>query len=309
MKDGKGRELLTRIAWMYYLGGMNQQEIADEFSFTRVKVTRLLKQAVECGIVHITIGKSYFSLFSLENELKKVSGLRYCIVVPSVGDLVDALSRGLAYLCGDIIGIRGNLGVGLSRSLNHVALYLDKKKCRINSVVSICGTTTPNLSLKSVNSGYSIAQALGVEFYTIWAPVIVGPEVNGKAIMQDRYISMVLEMANNVDYALVGIGNADASQLIESKYISDDDYKSIMACNVEGEILGHYFTIDGTVKPTIIDDRLISVDLPMKCPVLAAAGGPAKIRVITGAIRSGLIQGLVTDEKTAIAVTAMLKTQ
>jgi DNA-binding transcriptional regulator LsrR (DeoR family) len=308
MKNVEDRELLTRVAWMYYYGGMNQQEIADELSFTRVKITRLLKLAVDRGIVHITIDKSYFSLFSLENELKNVSGLRYCIVVPSDGNLIDAISRGVAHLCGDIIGIRGNLGVGLSRTFNQVDLYLNKEKCRISSVVSICGTTTPNLSLKSGNSGYRIAQVLGVEFYTIWAPVIVGPGVDGRAIMQDRYISMVMEMANNVDYALVGIGNVDDSQLIESKYISGDDYKSIMACNVEGEILGHYFTVDGIVKPTIINDRLISVDFPMKCPVLAAAGGPAKIRVIAGAIRSGLIQGLVTDEKTATAVIAMLKT-
>ncbi|MDR1863441.1 MAG: hypothetical protein LBQ67_05915 [Treponema sp.] len=307
MKDSNDSELLTRLAWMYYCGGMNQQEIAEELSLPRIKVVRLLKSALDMGIVHITIEKSRFSLLSIELELKKISGLQYCVVVPSVPDLVDALSRGMAHLCNDIIGITGNLGFGFSRSLGHLDLYLKKGKCSINSVVSICGTTSPNLALRSFNSGFHIAQALNVDFYTILAPVIVDPGLKGAELKRNRYVSMVLEMAKNVDYALVGIGNVDDSQLTDLKYITDEDYKQIVSSNAVGEIIAHYFTIDGKIKPTKIDDRLISVDFPMKCPVIAAAGGLKKVGAIAGAIRSGFIQGLVTDEKTALALIEKLR--
>jgi DNA-binding transcriptional regulator LsrR (DeoR family) len=238
--------------------------------------------------------------------LKKISGLTYCVVVPAVPNLIDALSRGTAHLCNDIIGIKGSLGFGFSRSLGRLDLYLKKEKCNIRSVVSLCGTTSPNLALRSFNSGFHIAQALDVDFYTILSPMIVSPELNSRVIKKDRYISMVLEMAESVDIALVGIGNADDSQLTDSKYISEDDYKHIVSSNAVGEIIAHYFTLDGKITHTQIDDRLISVDFPMKCPVIAAAGGPAKIRSIVGAIRSGFIQGLVTDEKTAEAVIKIL---
>lgn len=299
-------ELLFRISWMYYFGSMNQQQIADELSLSRVKVIRLLQRALDLGIVLISMDSKNCSLLSCEKELKEATGLKYCVVVPSLPDLADALSRGAAHLCNDIIAMKGQLGIGLSRSMKYMYKYLDKQKCKVSSVISIAGSTSPNLALTHLNNGFQIAQALGVDYYTIWAPVIVDKEINCEMIKKDRYISMVLEMAENVDIALVGIGNADDSQLTDSKYISEDDYKHIVSSNAVGEIIAHYFTLDGKITRTQIDARLISVDFPMKCPVIAAAGGPAKIRSIAGAIRSGFIQGLVTDEKTAEAVIKIL---
>lgn len=309
MTSKENPELLTRIAWMYYFGGMNQQEIADEFSCSRIKIVRLLKQTLDSGLVHFTISGSNYSLFSLERELKAAANLKYCLVVPSLPDLSDALSRGAAYLCNDIIQMKGSLGVGLSRTLGRMYRYLDKEKCRINSVISICGTTNPNLALTQLNSGFHIAQALEVDFYTIWAPVIVGPEVDAKSIKQDIYISMVLEMAEKADYALIGIGNTADSPLLEMEYISDEDYKTITSSGAEGEILGRYFSMDGKIKNTGTEKRVISVDFPMRCPVIATAGGLGKSRAIVSVIRSGWIQGLVTDEKAALGVLELLRDQ
>jgi DNA-binding transcriptional regulator LsrR (DeoR family) len=302
MKRDEERELLTRVAWMYHIGGMSQKKIAEDLGFTRIKVTRLLKQAVESGIVHVSIDTAYFSFFALEQELMLASGLRWCVVIPTVPNLNEALARGLAHLCNEIIGLRGSVGVGLSRSLSLTHFYLDKHKCHVSSVVSICGATMPHLSLKLIDPGFRIADSLGAEFYTIWAPLIVSSEADGNMLKRDYYISMVMEMARNVDYALVGIGNVEDSQLIDSGYITDEDYKSILASGATGEILGHYFALNGEPRRTVINDRLIAVDFPMKCPVLAAAGGSAKTR----ALRSGCVQGLVTDEKTAEAVLKML---
>jgi DNA-binding transcriptional regulator LsrR (DeoR family) len=292
---------------MYYFAGLNQQEIANKLNLSRIKVVRLLKTALERGLVQISLDKKHFSLYSLEDELMKLSSLKYCVVVPSLPNLKEALTIGLAHLCNDIIRIKGNLGLGLSRSFDKLNLYLDKKKCKINLVVSLCGTASANLALHSTYSGFHIAEALEVDYYTMLAPVVVARGISGDTIKKEHYISMVLDMAQNVDYALIGIGTLNDSQLIDSNYITKDDYKQILSQNVEGEILGHYFTINGKIKPTKIDSRLISVKFPMKGPVIASAGGSAKVRSIVGALRTGLIQGLVTDEDTAISTIKMLK--
>ena len=42
--------LLARIAWMYYIQELTQEEIARKLDFSRTKVTRLLAQAREEGI-------------------------------------------------------------------------------------------------------------------------------------------------------------------------------------------------------------------------------------------------------------------
>jgi DNA-binding transcriptional regulator LsrR (DeoR family) len=292
-------ELLFRISWMYYFGSMNQQQIADELSLSRVKVIRLLQRALDLGIVLISMDSKNCSLLSCEKELKEATGLKYCVVVPSLPDLADALSRGAAHLCNDIIAMKGQLGIGLSRSMKYMYKYLDKQKCKVSSVISIAGSTSPNLALTHLNNGFQIAQALGVDYYTIWAPVIVDKEINCEMIKKDRYISMVLEMAQHSDYVLMGIGNTKDSQLIDMKYITEEDFKIISRSNVESEIMGRYFTIDGKMAPTGIEKRIISVDFPMECPVIGIAGGKDKVKAIVGALYSGWFQGLVTDEDTA----------
>jgi DNA-binding transcriptional regulator LsrR (DeoR family) len=292
---------------MYYIGGMNQQKIANELSLSRIKVTRLLQQALDLGIINISIGKGNYSVYSLEKKIKEATGIKYCVVVPSLPDLADALSRGTAHLCNDIIGMKGMLGIGLSRTICYLYKYLNRNKCKVDSVISISGSTSPNLALSHLNSGYQIAHALGVDYYTIWAPVIVGEGLSSSTIKKDRYISMVLEKAKNADYILVGIGNTKTSQLIEMKYITNKDYKKISQSNAEGEIIGHYLTIDGKQVMVGIEDRLISVEFPMRSPVIGVAGGQDKEKAIVSALRSGWLQGLVTDENTASGVLQILQ--
>jgi DNA-binding transcriptional regulator LsrR (DeoR family) len=300
-------ELLFRISWMYYFGSMNQQQIADELSLSRIKVIRLLQRALDLGIVLISMDSKNCSLLSCEKELKAATGLKYCVVVPSLPDLADALSRGAAHLCNDIISMKGRLGIGLSRSIKYLYKYLDKQKCKVSSVISIAGSTSPNLALTHLNNGFQIAQVLGVDYYTIWAPVIVGKEIDSEVIKKDRYISMVLEMAQHSDYVLMGIGSAKDSQIIDMKYITEEDVKIISASNVESEIMGRWFTIDGEMAPTGIEKRIISVDFPMECPVIGVAGGKDKVKAIVGALRSGWLQGLVTDEHTAKGILKLMQ--
>jgi DNA-binding transcriptional regulator LsrR (DeoR family) len=300
-------ELLFRISWMYYFGAMNQQQIADELSLSRIKVVRSLQRALDLGIVLISMDSKNCSLLSWEKELKEAMGLKYCVVVPSLPDLSDALSRGAAHLCNDIIARQGQLGIGLSRSMKYLYKYLDKRKCKVNSVISIAGSTSPNLALTYLNNGFQIAQALGVDYYTIWAPVIVGKEINSEVIKNDKYISMVLEMARHSDYVLVGIGNTTDSQLIDMKYITEEDFKIISESNAEGEIMGRYFTIDGKIVPTGIENRIISVEFPMECPVIGIAGGKNKEKAILSALCSGWLQGLVTDESTAKGILTLMR--
>ena len=55
--------LLARIAWMYYIQGLTQEEIARKLDFSRTKVTRLLAQAREEGVVEINISREVQNLF------------------------------------------------------------------------------------------------------------------------------------------------------------------------------------------------------------------------------------------------------
>ena len=57
-------ELLTEIAVAYYCDEITQEEIANKFGFSRIKVGRLLKKAKEEGIYLFTYPTTgYFDAF------------------------------------------------------------------------------------------------------------------------------------------------------------------------------------------------------------------------------------------------------
>jgi DNA-binding transcriptional regulator LsrR (DeoR family) len=190
--------------------------------------------------------------------------------------------------------------------MQYMSKYLDKKKCKVDSVVAIQGITGLNLALTPLHSGFQVAQVLDVDYYAIWVPLVVDEGTKTEILKKNHYISKILEMGQNADYALVGIGTVEASPRTAINIIAKTDFKKILDGGAIGEILGHFFTIDGSFIHTGLEKRIISVNFPMKCPVIGVAGGPDKIKAIAGALRSGWLQGLVTDENTAKGLVKIL---
>ena len=292
--------ILNRVAWMYYYGDMKQQEIADRLHISRVTVNRLIKQARNEGIVEIRIRPDFMKMYEIEDELRRKSNLEYVIVVPETHDIEESLCRGAAHLINDVLDSRGNLGIGLSKTLKNLHHFVRGSKVNFEAIVSICGAAYPDLSMTPLNVGFTLADALNVSYYTIWAPVLVSEESDSQMIKKDKYISKVLEMAEGVDFALVGIGDVNSSQLTEIGYISDEELRDVIAHGAVGEIIGHYYDIEGKMVETPISERLISVDFPMNGSVIGVAGGQSKVYPILGALKTGYIQGLVVDEAVAV---------
>ena len=63
------KALLTRVAWLYYVEQLNQQEIADRLRLSRVKVTRLLQRARDEHIVEVRIADATMPCLSIERQL------------------------------------------------------------------------------------------------------------------------------------------------------------------------------------------------------------------------------------------------
>ena len=64
-------------------------------------------------------------------------------------------------------------------------------------------------------------------------------------IKGDPFVSSVLERAEQVDIALVGIGAMRSSQVSEMSNITAEERRLIFDKGGVGEILGYYFTLEG----------------------------------------------------------------
>jgi DNA-binding transcriptional regulator LsrR (DeoR family) len=62
-------EMLARVASMYYLDDMTQDQIAKQLGLSRPKVWRLLRQAKETGVVEITVNLPASLAMPVETEL------------------------------------------------------------------------------------------------------------------------------------------------------------------------------------------------------------------------------------------------
>jgi dihydroxyacetone kinase-like protein len=77
-----------------------------------------------------------------------------------------------------------------------------------------------------------------------------------------------------------------------------------------GDIAGNHFDLDGNIIKDGFTSRQITIssDALMQIPTrISVAGGPGKTNAVIGALRSGLVNVLVTDSITARNILASIQ--
>ncbi|CRE43404.1 transcriptional regulator [Yersinia enterocolitica] len=115
------------------------------------------------------------------------------------------------------------------------------------------------------------------------------------------------EKAAQADVTFIGIGSMGYHcPLHKDGFISQHDVAQLTASNVVAEMLGNFIDIDGQRVSYELDQRLTSASLRIRPekPVIAIAGGVEKHQAIKAVLRGHWVNGLVTDEESAIALLA-----
>ena len=73
--------LLSKVGKLYYEQGLTQQIIAERLHLSRPKVSRLLQQAVDVGIVQIMVLSPPGIHAGLEQQLEERFGLQEAVIV------------------------------------------------------------------------------------------------------------------------------------------------------------------------------------------------------------------------------------
>src|ERR687889_590864 len=89
--DGQVR-LMTKVAQMYHEQGIRQTDIATTLHISQAKVSRLLKRAVETGIVRTIVAVSHGVHTELEHALEQRFGLLEAVVVDVEGEESEVLA-------------------------------------------------------------------------------------------------------------------------------------------------------------------------------------------------------------------------
>jgi hypothetical protein len=81
--QGRKLDLATRAAWLYYIDGATQDEIATQFDVSRQSVQRLIALAVSERVIEFRIQSPIAECTALAQSLRARFGLSICEVVPN----------------------------------------------------------------------------------------------------------------------------------------------------------------------------------------------------------------------------------
>ncbi|NPV70096.1 MAG: sugar-binding transcriptional regulator [Firmicutes bacterium] len=306
---GDDGNLLLRAAWAYYEEGLTQQEVADRLGVSRLKITRLLKEARDTGVVEIRVVHPLAPCVRLEEQLRARFGLKAASVVPSPSNpamLKRVLGKaGAAYLQ-SVLGPGDRLGVTWGTTLSEVVFFIRPRQIKDFSVIQMTGGLTQGIAdINPYEITYKIAEILGGKRHFLYAPVYVDSENTCRALLGDTFIAEVMKRARGATHVLTGLGDiGPQSTFYQIGYVDEATVSRLRDEGAVGDLMGRHFDIDGRPVGGLQGRTVaISLDELRAIPhVIAVAGGATKVLTVLGALRGRLINVLVTDEFTARGV-------
>lgn len=309
MSELEHKRLLYKIARAYYDDSLTQQQIGDRFGLSRVKVSRLLRQAREDKVVQITIASPQGSNADLERHLEETYGLKEALVVtcPTHGTsaIISELGR-VAAVCLTRC-LQGHEVVALSwgtavLSVVNALPPLDLPDVRV--VQFLGGLGELEAETHGAELARRMAQAFGAKPRLIHAPGIVKDKIIRDALVMDPQVADTLELAGRADVALVGIGALEpgSTLLSNGSTLTPEEVADLKAHGVAGDIALQFFNTDGRRVDHPINNRIVGTNLEKIRTigrVIGVAGGPQKKHAIRAALRGRLLNVLVTDDQTA----------
>jgi DNA-binding transcriptional regulator LsrR (DeoR family) len=132
------------------------------------------------------------------------------------------------------------------------------------------------------------------------------------ALLHDRSIRPVIARWSTLDVAVVGIGAPPGSQGVDYPSVMGQLPVTVQADlqreGVVGDLCAHMFDGHGRFVEHEVSRRTLSIPLEelrrVPC-VVAVAGGVNKAAGLLGAVRSGVVQVLITDQLAAERLLAL----
>jgi DNA-binding transcriptional regulator LsrR (DeoR family) len=303
-------ELMTRVASQYYLEGMTQEAVARSLRLSRPKVGRLLERARTVGIVEITVHvppglglqveAALVSEFGLDqvllvNDQSDESGQRASVARAAAGYLNRQLSDG------DVVAL------GMGRNVGAVPDFLGSPPSRAATFVSaIGGSPLVDAGVNPNEICRRLAEAFRGTAGVLYAPAYAETPAVRDAFINHDDVRDVLERARGANVALIGIGNArDDSAVVRMGCFSVSEMRRLRDRGAAGDILGSFFDVDGHEVIDGIGDRVVAIeraDLEAIPCVVAICSERDKGDAVLGALRSGMVNVLVTNLATARTV-------
>lgn len=304
-------EQLRLVARLYYLDGMGQTQVAQFLKVSQAKVSRMLAQARQRGIVRISVAEYEPRHRALEGQLCKRLGLAAAVVVKTVpGATVEEVRQAVGHFgapCvagmirpGSIVAIAGG------RTIRELIQSFPENREQRLTVVQAMGSVDYTVGpVDALELGRNLARRTGGFFLALNTPAFVADRRTRDSFLAHEQIRGLWRQLRQATVALVGVGTPDESVFVERGVFTPADRRALKAAGAVGEICGRFFDAAGRECDTPWRDRVMSIELDQvrRVPqVMAVVAGADRAAAITAAVRGGLVKALLIDEAGARAL-------
>jgi lsr operon transcriptional repressor len=301
----------VRAAWLYYMEGLTQAEIADRLKMTRLRVNRLLVDARSSGLVNITINSRLESCVRLERVLIARFGLKDAVVVPSPAD-PDQIAAQIGKAAGEFVSRvieenpTGVFGVGWGGTLRETIRHIRPGQYRDLAVTSMMGGLTYGIEINTFEIASHFARLWQAECHYLAAPIYAGAPQSRDTILAQDVFEAAFARIRATNVAILSAGDlSERSLLVRYGLPGDVRVAELAEAGAVGDMLGQFVDRRGQAIAHPINRRVIALPLDAlrRIPtVILASGGTNKAEVIAATLRGKLASVLITDEDAASAV-------
>lgn len=298
---------LSKIAQLYYNEGTTQDQISKKINISRTQVNRYLKEARDRKIVKIEVVTINEEFNEMERFIEKIYEIKECIIVESnqnTSEIYRNISIKFTELIERIINDTEFIAVGWGKTLYNTFIRCDFKgtyKTQIIPLIGGLGITESDMSTNAIAKIF--ADKLGGKNLLIHSLALYDTKEVRDMVLNESNLKMIINYYKKIDIAVVGIG--DLSQngtFIKAIGLDNEKINMLRAMGIIGEICGLFIDKNGVFIPNEINGRMISIqfdELKSIKNLIGVSFGNSKIEIIKAALKSKVIDILITDKETA----------
>lgn len=302
----------ARAGWLYYVGGLTQDQIASELGVSRQRAQRLVSRAMAEGLIHVRLNHRIGACLDLETRLTDRFGLLRCRVSPTLGaggDPVASIAPSAAAELERYMRMTEPqvIAFGTGRALRAMAEQFNPTEAGHHRIVSLIGNIAPDGSATLYDVIRRVAEKLVAPYYPMPVPVISDTPEERAFYHHLRPVQAVVALVAQADVTFVGVGQmTDNAPLVVDGFVSHEEMSQFQRQGAAGEIASWVYDDQGHYIKSDRDGLVgaLRIEQGRRKPVIGVSAGPSKVRAIRAALVGHILNGLVTDEATAEAILA-----
>lgn len=302
-------DINVKTAWLYYVEGLTQEQIAERLNVSRVKVMRTLAACTAEGVVVTTINAQAAKQVALERALEKRWSLDSAVVVPTpedAGHLEKAIGHAVALYLGEHMQDGMTLAIGGGATLHASLDFLARRQLQDATVIGLVGALPHSQWINPSIVAAKVADIFGIDSYQITAPVMLHDPALRDLLWAQPELMDVKARAASADIALLTVGEiAREATIFRHGLVPPTLIPSLRAKGATANVLSYFIDAQGRLVDHEVNDRVMAIDLDVvgAIPnVVLAAGGRHKIAAIRAALNAFETNVLITDSETAEAL-------